>query len=503
MSWDIQKWAVDLDRAKIGWPWHGLLQQVSDTMCTLTSPTGEVVNFPNGDTSHPISSAVALTSTASWRYGRCQQFKIPGHPAATTTPAEKAQGITWQNWFCRSGIANIPGGGDVLIDESNKVWRTTTIFSGYRPAQLVIWHGVNGAWAEKMRVTIPDPAFQRSIINFFNLAMTSSSTGRLRIYSIYEYGGPAASHCLKLTVTGSVADGSIAINVEKLMDYGIPDQSGVLETDTLYSGSSSDATTLWLMRATRSTPGSDWSSFALDPSGQTTTWNRSRTYSNSPNPTPAIVGNDGYPTAPAGDELTLYGWSAHPSSPTSTFSEQYQSSWVYERTDVFAPWSLLGYFVGTDDQVVPVRSYLTRTTVQSGDKHEGAFTNTHQYTKVISTRSHATIGGRSTAGQGKTQTIVQNVQTNTTVSDTTTGNDGQVVNLLCFNNRAVVIGEKLTASVLRHLYIAGQFSDAAIYPSASGTTWPPQITSMPKFSIHPVTGEIATRVNDGRPISWV
>lgn len=501
MSWDISPFAIDLDKVKIGWPWHGLLQQQSDVLCTLTSPTGEVVNFPNGDTTHPVSAAVALTTAASWRYGQCQRYQIPGLPAATTTPSEQAQGMTWQNWFCKSGIAWTPGGGDILIDEDNKVWRTTLVYSGFRPTQMVIWHGQSGAWAEKMRVTIPDPGFLASISNWFNSTMTCSSSGRLRVYSVFEYASPRPTWCFTMTITGRVEDASVSISVNRLIDIGISNLAGIDVTDSLYSGTVSGYTKLWLMEATKNDPGAPWSPFVKSEPEQTTNWSRSQTYSNSVDPTPPLSGNDGFPAAPAGSDLIIYTWSATPDG--GTVADESQFGWDYQRVDVNAPWTLIGYFVGTDDQVVAVRSYLSRTTNETGQKQEGSTTNTHEQTRVIDWSSHAVIGGRSTAGWHKTQTIVRDVQTNTTISDTTTGSDGAIQNLLAHGYRAICVTQKITAAVIRQQYIAGQFSDAACFQKFTTSNWPFSLADCPKFSIHPVTAEIATRVADGRPISWV
>lgn len=503
MSIALTKYARDLDRIRIGWPWHGLLQQVSDGLCTLTSPTGEVVNFPLGDTSHAISAAVAKTSTDSWRYGICQRYVIPGLPVPTTTPAEQAAGMTWQNTFIKSGIAYTPGGGDVLIDEDNKVWRTTLIFSGYRPSQLVIWHGVAGAWAEKMRVAIADPGFVAAVSNLYSLSMTSSSTGRLRVYSIYEYATNRPTRCWTMNITGRVNDGSLAVSLTRLMDSDISGATGTTITDTLYSGTATVAMTLWQMESTRPTSGSAWGPFVVSSPAVKTTFNFGGPFSNSSNATPGATAA-AFPPAATGSDLIQYTWTSTPSNPGSGFAaEEAQQSWTFNRVDVFAPWSKIGYFIGTDDQLVAVYSYSTRTTTESGTREMGYLANTYDQTRVIDTSAHATIGGRTTIGWHKVQTIVRNVQTGVTTSDTTTGGDGAVHNLLQHGFRAVCVAQKVTATLSWQQYVAGQFFDAPCFQKFGPLNWPLPLNDCPKFSIHPTTGAIAVRATDGRPISWV
>lgn len=483
----VGHWNAGLDDVvKIGWPWHGALQQVSPTMYTLTTPTGEVINLPAGDLSHAISYPVSLTGAASWRTGKCQRYQIPGLPPAVTTPAERAEGMTWLNYFVQSGIADILPGYSKLVDESGKAWHCKIIWSAVStPVTIEIWHVVNGAMVKRSQISVTPPAapFVNTFVIVARRGVTVSSTGRLMAVNVFDIDDPVPKRVFSVTITGSVLDNTLAAEITKLVDADISGMTGTTGNALThwFSGTWTNQGKWILYKAPVDPEGNAvWGAGVLVPGENFTS------DSGSYGPVPSSYNTNAFPghVAPAGwvDGDYAYGWFT---SGILTFTLNETS------INNYGSFKCIGFFIGHDDTLVRVDSVYSREMNGVSESTHAGVTSS----SLITTHSDfVRVGSRESARVSTSGSLINGVET-------PAGQRGQVVNLLSEGHRAVAIATPVASGFSAYAYICGQVQDAAVYPTvfSSANAFP----APPNFSIHPVTGAILTRPNDGYPVSWV
>jgi len=500
----IKSWNVGLDRiTKIGWPWHGKLQQVSDTRCTLTSPTGEVINFDNGDLSHAIAYPVSLTGASSWRSGICQRYQIPGIAAATTTPDEQAEGMTWLNYFIESGIARFGGSYDTLIDDDNKPWRIKVLFTGFVPTKIEVWHVVAGVMVKRLDVDIPAPGFVSSPPTLYAMGRTVSSTGRYMVYNMFGAGTDTPFWAFSITITGSVIDETLAATVSRLIDSDITGLSG---SESVPLSSTATWSRFVRHRLYRTPIGyTAWS--VVEGSGQDGTdsgsWGPSSTGFLTTYGTQADSVAYPTPTVPADDDDYHYGWNVNTGSFVSG-PEKYYVGYTENQVEYFRSWKCIGYFVGHDDTLVRAESWYERKTATTTTRA------TEEYADIIGHQEieyfdYLKIAGRETA-RVRVVEVKDGVNSTWTVT-TPAAPRGLVVNCIARGHRAVALANATGTSIGAYdqyafAHVCGQVADAALYPATflyNGS----EVPQSPNFSVSPVTGELFTRVGDGRPVCFV
>ena len=479
-------WNEGLDDViKIGWPWHGALQQVSPTMYTLTSPTGEVVNLPAGDLSHALSYPVSLTGATSWRTGKCQRYQIPGIPPAVTTPAERADGMTWLNYFIKSGIADFGLGYNRIIDASGKPWLIKLRYTSFVPSAIEIWHNVNGTIVKRNEISITPPSqpFVRTLSTLYRNGLTVSSNGCLMAFNYFDIDNPEPIWSFSITITGSVLDNTLAAEITKLLDSDMPGMTGTTGNALThwFSGTWTNQVKWILYKAPVDPEGNAvWGAGVLVPGENFTS------DSGSYGPVPSSYNTNAFPghVAPAGwvDGDYAYGWFT---SGILTFTLNETS------INNYGSFKCIGFFIGHDDTLVRVDSVYSREMNGVSESTHAGVTSS----SLITTHSDfVRVGSRESARVSTSGSLINGVET-------PAGQRGQVVNLLSEGHRAVAIATPVASGFSAYAYICGQVQDAAVYPTvfSSANAFP----APPNFSIHPVTGAILTRPNDGYPVSWV
>lgn len=487
----IGDWLQGLDDPiKIGWPWHGLLEQVSPTLCTLTSPSGQVINFPAGDTSHAISYPVNLTTSTSWRSGICQRFQIPGLPVPATTPAELADGMTWLNYFVQSGIAKFPGAYAVLVDEDNLAWHWNWEYVGMRPAVIKILHCVNGAFVTKLQINIPDPGFVRVPINVKTIAFTSSSNGRTLAFNVFGLNNPLPIWSFTLDITGRVLDGSLAATITKLVDDGISGLSGTQGDGTTFTftGTWSASASFKQQEATMGSQG--WGPYIDNGVTDINTAGGGYGPTNASSITGAQLPGVPQPPLPATTATKTYRW----------LMTAYDDDRSGYSESLFTSFDCMGYFIGHDDQLIRIDQNYEKKSWGTDVKAMGS-PNVTLHAEVEYS-DYATVGA-TVSPKVTVKDVFHGV--NQASQTQAAGPRGWVVNLLEGSRKGVAVVEATgVPDQYRYRYVVCQAGSASLYPSVFSITaqnlyWP----DPPNFSVHPVTGQIATRANDGYSISWV
>lgn len=482
-------WNEGLDDViKIGWPWHGALQQVSPTMYTLTSPTGEVVNLPAGDLSHALSYPVSLTGATSWRTGKCQRYQIPGIPPAVTTPAERADGMTWLNYFIKSGIADFGLGYNRIIDASGKPWLIKLRYTSFVPSAIEIWHNVNGTIVKRNEISITPPSqpFVRTLSTLYRNGLTVSSNGCLMAFNYFDIDNPEPIWSFSITITGSVLDNTLAAEITKLLDSDMPGMERVEDTGSIFTGNYTASRDHALIKSTWL--GTGWSAWEL--TGQTETTSIAGSWG--PIGVSYIDGRGleypAWPSAKPDDTDTeTYRWAASGSSLYAA-NETYYS----HRNSI----KCIGFFIGHDDSIVRVDSVSGRSTAGTASISEGSADETMHGTTTYS--DYLIIGGRESI---RISDYDEYSGVNQATITKYAGPRGVVVNLLADGYRAVALANTVNDSLKRYSYICAQVADASLFPSTFSTS--SSFPTPPNFSIHPVTGAILTRPDDGYPVSWV
>lgn len=485
----VNSWTEGLDVVdKIGWPFHGLLEQISATQYRLSAP-GAVLTFNAGDLSHAIAYPISLTGAASWRTGLCQRYQIPGLPMPTTTQDEADLGMTWLNYFIQSGIAHFGTGYRALVDEAGKPWRAVLKHVGNRPSSLEIWGNVAGVFGKKMDIAIPDPGFVYSIATLAKLGITCSSSGRVIVCNYFDYEGDTAKRTALITITGSVYNGTLAAACTKLVDSDISGLSGVEGSSTsTNTGTFSAHMDFKLQYADMGSQG--WGPWIDEGSVTTQSWVGTFGPSTVDNIISAALPGTSPPTAPPTTATRTWRWISIPATYDDTRSG--------DSVATFSTFSCLGYFVGHDDTVQRVDRRYKRYSY--GTQYKPYGTQDAQLHATITYSDYADIGSRSSAAISDYDEFSG---VNTTTQTRVAGARGVVVNLLAHGHRAVAVAASVVGApnIYTYSYACGQVGDAPLFPMALSTA--AIHPDPPNFSVHPVNGQIAARPADGYPISWV
>lgn len=490
----VPAWHDGLDEVeKIGWPWHGRLEDIGGGASRLTTDAGVVVDFPAGDLSHPISGAVAA---GGWRAGWCQRYKIPGLPIPVTTPGEQSLGMTWLNYFIHSGIAN-PGGyqayDGVYIDSDAVPWRIAFA----QPQGAKVPTGIqflDAAGQEVLLVSIAGQAFSADLPPSIYIGATQSEDGAVHVRNVFGSALQRPVISYRIDIAGSVAGGSVTATMSKLIDnsFGLTTvNSPPFEWSAtwqrhhvhqLYQYGDS-----WGYVPGFDTPGTDTGGSvsgvgAPSFSGHPFQGVFYYTHLNPPPPLPLPGPN--------------YAWDAGPLG-SNTFAGGGYIGYSEHREDIYEFSECLGFFVGIDGSVVDAWAHSRRViesdTVQSFDPGMSRQTvERHLWDDWIA------VGGIESP---KIQTLTE---THTVVDNLASVEYGperpRFVNGIRYNRNFIVQCSPSSPGIQLASIAIGQFQLASLYPATidSSIVWPP----LPNLSVHPVSGAIATR-SDGLPISWV
>lgn len=483
------------DVVKIGWPWHGLLEDVGGGNARLTTPAGVVIDFPAGDMSHPIAAAVAL---GEWKNGSSRRYQIPRLPAAATDPEEVAAGMTWLNYFIDSGVAKLGGGySGVYIDSDGVPWR---MFLGSPldsdiPSVVYLRHrdGTDAAV-----VTISRPTFVNDSVSHIAAPFTQSSTGNLVVGNVFRttmLNRPVISW--RLDITGSVAAGNVQAVMTKIVD----NNNGVTESTT-----SGGWTAEWqrhhvwtLYQCADScgyvpgydTPGTDTSGVASGPLG---TGMLSDPHigifarASDPGPEP--------PIPIAGDN---YFWNAGALG-TNTFAGGGYVGYTSVRIEETAFRECLGYFVGVDDGIKSAWAHSRRV-----DRTDSV--QTFDLAMDVSGVRRITVENWIVVGEYESARYETVVEVNTFAN----GVDDKVygpplprfINMLRRGGRYVIQCAPVGESSQRYRVAVSESDAKQLFGyTFSISPWPP-INPTVCASVNPATGAIAARPTDGLPVCWV
>lgn len=217
---------IGLSKGHGGYPWHGLWRQSTGK---ITTPAGQVIDAPFDP--YLINS------------GACWMVKIDGLPEVTTTVDEENQGKTWLNYalLCGSGRAlygkSLGDNGSIYIDGHGQPWLMRCNVAGSRTVGLIEAtvslrrFGVAGPLATQHNYATVSAGFQTApaypypnSAGGWGVHLDMSRDGRRHLIGVERDGSPVPGDWLgyaciaQLSVTGSPADGDVAISIQVIAD---------------------------------------------------------------------------------------------------------------------------------------------------------------------------------------------------------------------------------------------------------------------------------------------
>jgi len=483
------------DVVKIGWPWHGLLEDIGGGNARLTTPAGVVIDFPAGDMSHPISGAVAI---GEWKNGRSTRYKIPGLPPASTPPDDAAGGMTWLNYFIESGIAKLGGVyAGVYIDSDGVPWRMllgSPLDSGI-PSVVYMRRrdGTNAAV-----VTIARPTFANDSPLHIAAPATQSSTGNLVVGNVFRttmLNRPVMSW--RLDITGSVGSGTVQAVMTKIVD----NNNGITESTTTGGWTAEwQRHHVWQLYQCGDscsyvpgydTPGEDTSGVSSGPLG---TGIKSHPYI-------GIFAHADNPGAkpPIPVDGNNYSWNAGAFG-ANTFAGGGYVGYTSVSVAETAFRECLGYFVGVDDGIKSAWAHSHRV-----DRTDAV--QTFDLAMDISGVRRITVENWIVVGGYESERYETVVEVNTFAN----GVDDKVygpplprfINMLRRGGRYVIQCAPFGESSQRYRVAVSESDAKQLFGyTFSISTWPP-INPTVCASVNPATGAIAARSTDGRAVCWV